>query len=164
MSNIDYLIPQLRLHLGDISEPYRYMDTWLDASLVGAVKALMRWWDSKYLVGADGDVHRSSHGNFSAPEPPLIDAPDERPIVLMAAIIIKGGTLENSAWSLQSWRDSEISFSNLEGGRVRDKSLMRDWDELKSLLGGPRSRLARARRAPLRGYHQNPDERKLDEF
>ena len=158
-TNLDYLIPRLRLHLGDLdSNLYRYTDDWLQASLIGSIESLMRWWNYRYLLDENNDVYRNTTTTFSFDSPPIIEQGDIRPIVLMAAIIIKEGSLENSAWSLSSWRDSEISYSNLEGGIQRDKSLLRDWEELIKILGVPRSRLLIARKQSLSGYRDNPYE------
>ena len=68
------------------------------------------------------------------PKPPIIYQEDERAIIVRAAIIILEGSLENSAWSTVSWRDNEISFSNLESGRMKSANLRRLWEELLSLL------------------------------
>lgn len=146
------------MKLGDISEPYRYTDEWLESALLGGVKALMRWWNARYLVNDDETVSRNPQVQFDFSEPPVIEYGDESIIVLMASIVVKEGSLESSAWSLASWKDAEISYSNLEGGRVRNQSLMRDWEMLKALLGMPRSRLAGAIKAPMPGYLDNPYE------
>lgn len=156
-TSLTYLIPDLRLHLGDITlGEYRYLDEWLEVALIGAVQALMPWWKFRYLINGSDEVYRNSQVSFKLSEPPVIQVYDERPIILMSGIIIKSGTLENSAWSLGSWKDREISFSNIEGGRTRRANLQRDWDELTSMLTPPKSRLAGARKQSLPGYHNDP--------
>lgn len=148
-SNLDYLIDDLRLHLYDIdSSSYRYEDDWLRTALVAAVKSLMPWWNEKYVINTNNDVARntSSHGwassDYEYDSPPVIMVGDERPIILMASIIIKGGTLENNAWDYGSWKDDEISYSNIEGGKQKNQSLMRDWNELTDYLTPPTKKLA----------------------
>ena len=47
--NMEYLLPSLRLHLGDTnSDSYRYLDAWLRRALVNAVISLQGWWNSQY--------------------------------------------------------------------------------------------------------------------
>lgn len=163
--NIGYLVPHLRLVLGDINPSgYRYATEWLTIALIAAIKSLGRWWNNRYLVDENDLIYRNPKIAFSQPEPPVILIQDERPVVLMAAIIVLEGSLENSAWNLVSWRDNEIAFSNLEGGRIRDKGLSRLWDELMSLLVPPTKKLAKPVKGSLPGYLRNPFERVNEDF
>jgi hypothetical protein len=158
-TNLDYLIIYLRLHLGDIdSSSYRFLDSWLRTSLVFSVKALQRWWNHRYLVSTDYNVSRNSNHTFLFPEPPIIQNSDEKSIVLMASIIIKGGSLESNSWNVGSWKDHEISYSNIEGNRAKTKSLMSDWEELTTMMTPPNKRLAQAKKGSLPGFLQNPFE------
>lgn len=151
-TDIDYLIPQLRLHLGDLNPTsYRYMDSWLRTALLSSIKSLSRWWDSKYLLSDDltdpnlvasglleDSVYRNeSYRHFEFELPPTIQLKDERPILLMAAILIKSGSMENSSWDLGHWRDDELSYSNIEGGKARRESIARDVQELENILKPP---------------------------
>ena len=143
MSNISYLIPILRVKLWDIAVPYRYLDEWLDVALVSAIKSLQRWWSNKYLVDSTNlVVSRNPEMAFTLAEPPVIETSDERIVVLMAAILVKEGTLESSAWSTSTWRDAEYYVSNIEGTKTRESGLKRDWDELLSLIKSPQRRLS----------------------
>ena len=148
-SNLDYLIDLLRLHLYDIdSSSYRYEDSWLRTSLVASVKALMSWWNDKYVIDTNNDVTRNTAANgwsstdYKYVSPPIIMTKDELPIILMASIIIKKGTLENNAWDYGSWRDDEIQFSNIEGGKQKKGSLAQDWTDLTGYLTPPTKKLA----------------------
>jgi hypothetical protein len=143
MSNLSYLIPVLRLELGDINPTsYRYTDEWLDTALVSSIVALQRWWNNKYLVDETYTVvSRNSDIIFTLSEPPVIQTPDETPVVLMASYIIQSGSLENSAWSIGTWRDAEYYVSNTDGGRIRDAGLKRTWDRLLMYLKPPQKRL-----------------------
>jgi hypothetical protein len=76
----------------------------------------------------------------------------------MASILIKTGELENLSWNLGAWRDAEISYSNIEAGRRKDSSLVRDWKELTSILKPPQKRLASPGKSHLPGYINNPNE------
>lgn len=156
-TNSDYLIDSLRLYLGDINPAtYQYTDAWLRTSLVLAIKALQRWWNYKYLVDTSYNVYRNTAvDKFLFPSPPIIENGDEEAIVLMAAIIIKEGTLQNSAWSVGSWKDAEISYSNIEASKLRDSSVKRDWDKLTAILKVPQKRLASALKGSLPGYKNN---------
>jgi hypothetical protein len=156
------LIPNLRLRIGDIDPAsYRYTDQWLEVSLQAAVETLGRWWNYKYLLDALGDAYRNPNGYFIFDENTygVIEPADKQAIILMAAYIILEGSLENSAWNFQSWRDNEIAFSNLESSRARNQTLSRLWEELTTTLKVPQKRLARALKGSLPGYKDNPYER-----
>jgi hypothetical protein len=142
-SNLSYLIPVLRLEIGDINPAsYRYTDDWLDNALVGAVVALQRWWNDKYLVDVTRTVvSRNPASSFSYAEPPVIQTSDETPVVLMATYIIKEGSLEANAWNIGTWRDAEYYVSNIDGGRIRDAGLQRTWDRLLLYMKPPQKRL-----------------------
>lgn len=144
MSNIDYLIPILRVKLWDVDPTqYRYADEWLDVALVSAVKALQRWWENRYLVDSTNTVvSRNSDYSFTFDEPPVIQSSDERIVILMASIIVKEGSLESSSWNTSTWRDAEYYVSNIEGGRLKESSLKKDWEELLSLIKPPQKRLS----------------------
>ena len=148
VTNLDYLLPALRLHLGDTDPAtYRYIDSWLRIALVSAVKALQRWWGAKYLVDDTTlAVSRSTDYIFDFDEPPLIMDSDERPLILMASILIKSGSLESNSWNVGSWKDAEIAVSNIEGSRAKQFGIGMDWDELKSYILPPTKRLSTALR------------------
>ena len=159
-TNLDYLIDSLRLHLGDMdSGSYRYTDEWLRTALVMSIKALQRWWDYKYLVDTDYDVYRNQHWDYLFPEPPIIEHGDEEPVVLMASILTKEGSLENNSWNVGSWRDAEIAYSNIEGNKAKLASLEKDWEALTGMLKPPTKRLARTQKGSLPGYKGNIYER-----
>lgn len=151
MSNLTYLIPQLRIHLWDTdSTQYRYTDEWLDVALITAVKSLQRWWNNRYLVDSTNTiVSRNPAITFTLNEPEVIESSDERAIVLMAAILVKGGILENASWNINTWRDAEYYVSNIESGRIKETGLKRDWDELLLILKPPQKRLSPGARLPM---------------
>lgn len=136
-TGLDYLIPELRVRIGDTDET-RYLDEWLRVSLVTALKALQRWWRIRYTIDETTYVvSRYSGSTFTIDEPPVIQQQDEVPIIIMAAILVKDGSLESSSWTLGSWRDAEVSVSNIESGRVKDSSLVRLWRELEYYILPP---------------------------
>lgn len=157
--NLSFMIPRLRLHLGDTdASAYRYLDEWLRLSLAASIETLQPWWDFKYLINEGDDVYRNPSELFYQGEPPVIQRADIRPIILMASIILKSGQLENFSWNLGSWRDAEISFSNIEASRRKGDLLEQDWNELKSILKPPQKRLASSNKSHLPGYLDNPQE------
>ena len=155
-TDLDYLIPELRWRIGDIdSTAYRYLDSWLRVSLVAAIKALQRWWGIRYLIDdTTYTVTRYSGSTFLFTEPPVIQQQDETPIVLMAALMIKDGSLETSAWSIGSWRDAEVSVSNIESGRIKEASINRLWDELMWYVMPPTKRLMGIHRSDIPGAEE----------
>lgn len=156
VTDLDYLIPDLRWRLGDIdSTSYRYTDSWLRVALVSALKALQRWWGIRYVIDeTDYTITRYADSDFVNAEPPVIQQQDETPIVLMAAIMTREGSLENSAWSTGSWKDAEVSVSNIEGGRIRESGLQRLWDELMFYIQPPTRRLTGVIRSSIPGAEE----------
>jgi hypothetical protein len=152
---IDYLLPYVRMRVGDTNPTsYRYEDQWLISSLIFAVKLSARYWNNKYTITDKGYVTRNSQTTFSIPEDyGTIEDRDEPVIVLLATIVILEGSLENSAWSVASWKDAEISFTNLEGGRIRNDTVRRLHDELNSLVTSPSKKLARTIKGHLPGFN-----------
>lgn len=166
-TNLDYLIDYVRLRIGDTNPAsYRYTDEWLRTALVGAVKLLTRWWNYKYLITTDGtyNIYRNPNGYFVFDEATygIIEQGDEQVIVLMASFLTLQGSLESSAWSTGAWRDAEISYSNIEGGRMRTDILKGIWTELTSTLKVPSKRLARAIKMSLPGFLDNQYERDVE--
>ena len=160
--SLDYLIPELRLKIGDITAPYRYLDEWLELSLVMGVKALQRYWNSKYLVDDDFRVYRNENTpalfKFEIENGQVIEQRDEPLIVLMAAIIVLEGSFESSSWNTGSWRDAEIAYSNIEQGKIKRDVLLKLKEELDSYLIPPTKRLGSPLAARLGGYINYPPE------
>lgn len=163
--NLNGFIPYVRLQIGDTNpDTYRYTDEWIQTSLILAVKILQRYWNFRYLIDDTGDVTRNPNTSFLFPETDgVIQNSDEFPIILMASIIILEGSLENSAWDAVSWKDNEISFSNLERYRSRGDTLKRLIDMLNDILLPPTKKLARAKSNPLIGYLSNQYERNIND-
>jgi len=157
-TTLDFLRERLRLHIGDMDSE-TYLDAWLDLALLMAVESLQPWWNFKYLLNDLDEVYRNTQVRFLFPEPPVIERADHKPIILMASIIVKAGTLQNTAWSVGSWRDAEISVSNIQGSISRNNLLVGDWEELTNILKPPQKRLSASGKKHLQGYKQNPYER-----
>jgi hypothetical protein len=112
-------------------------------------------WNYKYLLDDSHEAYRNPTIVFLFPEPPVIEEGDLWPILLQASIIIKSGSLENSSWNFNSWRDAEIAYSNLESARSKDKSLDRDIELLDQMLPWRGKRLAAPIKGHLPGYLEN---------
>jgi hypothetical protein len=150
--SIDYLIPFLRVRIGDIdSASYRYMDEWLLIALIAAVRGLERYWGSKYKITEGGSVTRNtSYADFEFAESEgLIQKKDEDIIIIKTALIVLEGSLENSAWAIGSWRDAEISYSNIQAGNIRGDTIRNLKAELDKLIKSPSKRLSHGTRATI---------------
>jgi hypothetical protein len=149
-TNLDNLIMFVRLRTGDTnSSSYRYLDSWIRTALIAAVEKLNKWMNNKYLLDNDYNIYRNPNSqDFSFDEATygIIEPGDKDVIVLMATIILLEGSLENSAWNFHSWRDAEISYSNLEQSRTRNEVLSKLWTELLNTLKPPVKRLAHSRK------------------
>ncbi len=155
-TKISVLIPLLRVKIGDlVPTNYRYLDDWLMTALSASVQSI---WNRKYYIDDLGNVTRTSSLSYFSTDENIVGALEPRdrlPITINAAIIILQGGLENNAWNLSSWRDAEISFSNLESGRIMDSNLKSLFAELYTYITPPTKRLARTTSAPLSGYKYN---------
>lgn len=161
-TNLDNLIQFVRLRIGDInSSSYRYLDSWIRTALVSAVDLLSKWWNQKYLLDTSFNIYRNPYSSFAFPEDifGVVEPGDKNAIILTACILLLEGSLENSAWDFYSWRDAEISFSNLEQARTRNDILNKLWEELYNILKPPSKRLAHSRKGNLSGYLGNLYER-----
>jgi len=138
-TTLAYLIPQLRRHISDYDTPYTYTDATLSGFLFDAVKALGNRWHNKYRVatvdGVEDLIIRSGDEEiFEFSEPPVIQYQDERALVLQASIILKSSTKWNESGNAVTWRDEEISYSNVQSARQRSSTLQDDIDELNALF------------------------------
>lgn len=171
-SDLDYLIGSLRAHLGDVQSPYTFSDELLRRALVDAVKALSFRWQSRYTISATGTIgalnytasgldynYYSISRNtvkyiFIDSEPPVIQIGDELPIILQASIIIKSGNLYlgSAAGRFGSWRDDELSYSNIASVTSYRTSLEDDKAKLDEVLPPRTGKLARPSRQSLPGF------------
>lgn len=146
---LEELLSDLRIYLYDIEEPYRYSDGTLIQCLYGAVKLLGRRWRNRYYL-VDGVLMRNPNIVFKFSEPPVISPGDEYVFIVQAAIILKSAVVYDSAWDVASWKDDEVSYSNIQGAKSRDDSLRRDLELLEELL---RQTLIGGIIQPLPGFH-----------
>lgn len=158
-TTLSYLIPQLRRHLYDYTVPYSYSDDTLSGYLLDSIKALGNRWHNKYRVATvelvDNLIIRNDNSfMFEFSEPPVIQSQDERAVILQASIFIKGSTKWNESGSAVSWRDEEISYSNLESARQRSSTMQDDVAELNGLFP---IKLAKAKYGRLYGWSHEWD-------
>lgn len=157
VTGLDYLIDQLRVHLNDVNPAdYEYSTEYLRSALVYGLRALGYRWNHRYLI--DGTTYIVSRNTLSSyrfmfTDPPPVQAPDEIIIVLQASIMIKMGRNRASSANVASWRDDEISYSNIASGRAMSEDLQGDIDWLNMLM--PKKRLYGAARQSLPGYTDN---------
>ena len=152
-TDVDHLIPVLRFYLGDY-ESRRYLTDTLRASLIFAIRMLMRRWASRYTVNDTGTVTRSTAIGFDSAAPPVIQYKDEPPIVIQAAMIVKSGSLQDSSWQIASWRDDEIAVSNIQADKSRRDSLKHDQALLEEYF---KRRLHAGSRQALPGFKYPPN-------
>ena len=163
-TNLDYLVDDLRIEIGDYTAgSYRYLDPQLYAVLVASVKTLRRWWSSKYLIDTSNNVYRNTAGwSYTDTSPPIVQGDDEEPIILMAAIILLEGSLENFSWNVGRWRDYEISYSNIASGNSKIAGINRRRARLEELLVVPTKKLRISRKGSLPGFKGNKHESGAD--
>ncbi len=161
-TDLDYLIPALRMHLWDVSEPPAYSNDTLKQALLIGLKALMPRWNSRYIPSYNAStnnwgVSRNPNDKFKHTSPPVIMYMDERPIILAAAVAMNSGLIYQVAANAVSWRDEEVSFSNVTGARLKEESLIRDIEELSKLVPDRRKRLAVPVKGELIGFKWPPN-------
>ena len=154
-SNLEDLIFPLRMQIGDTEKPYSLSDSYLHGVLLEGIYALMSRWNDKYYATNDGVVLRNPNTDFEWSSPPEIQQKDRRPIVLQASILIKSGVKFSESGSVASWKDEEISYSNIESAKQRSSTLEDDMKELEAIL--PSKKLARPKYGRLFGWKENYD-------
>ncbi len=149
--DLDFLVSDLRLLIRDQTAPYKFTDLTLRQALYAAVRTLGRRWRFRYMLAEDGTISRNTNlTTFLEDEPPIIEFPDQEIILLQACIIMKSAEIYGSSWDVASWRDDEISYSNIQGAKTRDESIKRDIELLEKLL---KQRLHPGRVQSLPGFH-----------
>jgi len=153
-TDLDFLIGLLRIHLGDTAvDSLRYTTSILRTALVAGLKALGPRWKYRYDINSSYTVSRNhTFLTFTNAEPPVIQVFDEYPVVLMASILIKSGAIQENSWSIGSWADDEIRYSNIQAAVNRDRSLERDIVILDSIVPTRGKKLARVTKQSLPGF------------
>lgn len=133
MSDVTFLLPDLRVYLGDTVEAYMFSDDLLESSLFTAIKLLGRRWRYRYLLDEDNDITRNDAASFQV-STPTIEFVDQAALIVQAAIVIKSARAWDSSWDVASWKDDEIAYSNIQGARSRDTSIASDQNLLDKIL------------------------------
>jgi hypothetical protein len=156
---IEELIPYVRVKIGDFSSPYRYESDWIRSAIRAASITLQQYLHNKYLLDEDtDDIIRNTEYSpwyYAESQSGVLEYQDKNLYIVMSAIIMLQGDLENNAWNLASWKDFEISYTNMESGRTQSKILDNLWNELYSLITPPTKRLAQPRKSSLPGFLRN---------
>ena len=156
-SNLDYLIPPVRLHLGDPSGSI-FSDTVILTGLVFGVKMLQTRWSNRYFIytsdmHVSGTLINTPNGQFDigytpnvndalrnpfipfvSTSPPIIDQNDEPAIVLAAAILVRKSAITSSVSAFSSWSTPDLSVSNIQSGKVLVDMLRNDEEALNELF------------------------------
>lgn len=158
-TDLDFLIPFVRFHMGDL-ETRRYTTDTIRTALIYGFKLLQRRMNNKYLIDVNNTtVTRNTAMSYYFKEdaPPVIESRDQAAFILQASILLKSGIMQDSSWQVAAWRDDEISYSNLQADRSRRLGLDRDREMLEEFF---KLRLFAGRRQALPGFHMpvNPFE------
>jgi len=163
MTVISDLITPVRTKVGDRSSPYRCADEWIESAIQVAHLQLQRYIYNKYLLDATPDIVRNTEYSpwyYTEAEVGVIEPQDESLYITMTAIVLVQGDLEANAWNIGSWKDFEISYSNIAAGKHVDANLNRLWGELEALITPPTKRLVTPRKQSLPGFKDNKFETK----
>ena len=147
-SNISYLIPPLRLHIGDVNGD-TFSDTILLTALVNGVKMIASRWSNKYQIYASGidtacigytpnvnDVYRGCTFAFTTIPPPIVEQQDEIAIVLAASILARRSVITSSVTVFNNWSTPDLSFSNVQASKTIMDLLQTDQNMLDAFFKG----------------------------
>jgi len=151
MSDLATLVGSLRNYLGDSDTPYRFDAEELETSLDTALYMLLRRLNFKYTMDTSGTITRTSGATFKVDSPPVVEFADQAAIIIQAAIITKSASAWDSSWDVASWKDDEISYSNIQGARSKDQSIATDLQLLEDVL---KRRLLLGRVSQMMGFHE----------
>jgi hypothetical protein len=134
-SNLDYLLPALRLQVGDPNETV-FSESLLLTGLVNGVKMLGSRWGSKYLIDSNNDVYRNTAVSFTYNSPPVVEQQDEIAIVLAASVLVRRSALTSSASAFTNWSTPDLTFSNVQASKTLLDLLKSDEEQLNMFFKG----------------------------
>ena len=134
-SNLDYLLPVLRLQVGDPAGTV-FSDPLLLTGLVNGVKMLGSRWGSKYLIDNSNNVYRNTAVTFTYTSPPIVEQQDETAIVLAASVLVRRSALTSSSSAFTNWSTPDLSFSNVQSSRAILELLKSDEEALNLFFKG----------------------------
>ncbi len=138
-SNLDYLLPVLRLQVGD-PDSKTFSDSLLLTALVNGVKMIASRWNSKYLIDANNDVYRNTTVTFAFASPPIVEQQDEIAIVLSASILTRRSFLLSSSEAFSNWSTPDLTYSNTQQARTVYNLLKSDEESLNLFFKGKLAR------------------------
>lgn len=162
-TNLDYLIPDVRLRVGDIDGTL-FSDNLIRTGLVSSVKYLQHLWGDRYLIYTSGiissgtivnvpqgtcdlgytpneyDVIRNCYAVFESVPPPILDQDDEQAIVIAAGMLVRRSVIQSSTTAFTNWTTPDLSISNIQSAKMLTEMLKMDKEELDSFF---KRRLAR---------------------
>jgi len=150
MSDLTFLVESLRNYIGDISSPYRFTDDELEVGLYTGLDMLLSRLRFKYTIDESDAITRTSGSKFYQDSPPVIEHADQACIIVQAAIVLKSASAWDASWDVASWKDDEISYSNIQGARSKDQSIANDLKLLDDLL---KRRLLTSKLSKMPGFH-----------
>lgn len=155
--NLDYLIPAVRLRLGDMTTPYTYTDAVVRTALVNGVTAVGHYWNYRYFIydpqmdrgteietsfgripKSDGlqayDALRNPTIMFNSLPPPIIETTDEAPVVCAATILCLRARISSSVSTLVSWQTPDFSYNPSVSTRQVTEQLRQLQEELSAFF------------------------------
>lgn len=157
-TNLDYLIPFVRVRMGDISSPPQYSDPFIRTALVNAIPSLSQKWTWKYFIYTSSlnrggnlvetpagiveltplpneyDIVRNPAATFTMSPPPVIEQNDESIIVLAATILLRRALLASSTSVFTNWSTPDFSYSNVASAKTMIEALTAEQQELDERL------------------------------
>jgi len=85
-----------------------------------------------------GSIYRNPYLVFTQGSPPIIEANDESPIILMAVYILRMAKVSGSADTFVSWSTEDIRYSNLGAQRGLENLLAQDIAAIDAHFGSRR--------------------------
>lgn len=160
-TNIDYMIEDVRLRLGDYTGA-TYSNAITRTSIIAGIKYLQRKWNNRYQILtsdmirtpaisgqiyaatvegdsyipeiAANDVFRNPFLTFTQTYPPVIAQPDEELIILASIYFMTLARLTSSSDTFERWSTEDVSYSNIEASRSQQTVLTQVKADLDAAL------------------------------
>ena len=141
ITNLDYLIPAVRMHVGDLTSTV-FSDSILRTALVYGVQSLGPRWNNRYLIMMSGmmlddhtistpvgnitvdvipneyDAFRNTYQTFASEDPPVLEQTDQTPLLLSAAMLVRRSALTSSMSAFSAWSTPDLSYSNVQSSKA----------------------------------------------
>lgn len=141
VTNLDYLIPAVRMHVGDLTST-AFSDTILRTALVYGMQSLGPRWNNRYFIMLSGmalddhtlstpagtitvdvipneyDAFRNTYQTFESEAPPVLEQTDQTPLLLSAAILVRKSALTSTISAFSAWSTPDLSYSNVQSSKA----------------------------------------------